>query len=270
MPDIVPYKSTLPQIADDSAPTELIEAIESNADIGLRDLPRLKIPRGGSTVWEVRTGEGVEAEKHLDVVLLAVYAKQRAWWAHDVSDGDLTPPDCSSIDGLNGIGNNRLDLAPEGAGEHDCITCTNSAWGSSRKGGRGKDCSEFAIALVLHSRNFLPTWLKIPPTSLKAMKQYSLDLMNLRQKSTDVLTRIKAKAVGDGQIQYAVLEFAVAARLSAEESARSRRLAESLRGRFAPRRLDMGTIAHAETGRDNELGGSVERPATMDDLGQES
>lgn len=258
----------LPQIATAEAPAMLIEQLDNIGTLSMRELPHLTIPRGGGTTWEINHVTGKKALMHLDVILLTTYAKQRAWWSADAEDDTTTPPDCSSIDGLVGVGNNLRTLAPDGAGQHECLACPWGAWGSDRKGGKGKDCGEFATMLLLHPLNFLPSWMKAPPTSLGALKQYQIDLVNAQMQVNKVLTRIVAKPEKQGSRQWASLQFSVVRELTPEECERTEYLMRALRPRFAPKLSDMRALGAAETGRakPGEPAASTARPKSMDDV----
>ena len=58
-------------------------------DLGITEslLQRVKIPTGGMTAFEVEELEGPQVHKHLDVILVAIKGRQKAWWSATVEDG---------------------------------------------------------------------------------------------------------------------------------------------------------------------------------------
>jgi len=125
--------------------TDEIQAIVADnlagQQIGEFDLPRVAIPAGGGTRWEVPGPGGSEALDEISGIL--VFVKQtRAYWKNDDVTGD--PPDCSSPDGRIGHG------SPGG----ECATCPMAQFGSDGK--RGQACKQQAVWFLLREDSFLP------------------------------------------------------------------------------------------------------------------
>jgi hypothetical protein len=88
----------------------------------------------------------------------------RSYWANPIDSSAVTPPDCSSRDGVHGIG------SPGG----ECASCPLNQFGSD---GRGKSCGEYKQLFMLRGTNLLPEVVAIPPTSLGAAKKYLVQLL---------------------------------------------------------------------------------------------
>jgi hypothetical protein len=144
-------------------------------DVGEFDLPRVTMPAGGGTRWEIPGLAGTESSETLTGIL--VYTRQtRAYWPSKDVTGD--PPQCASRDGQVGIGD------PGG----ECRTCPHAQFGSD--GQRGQACKQQSQWFLLRADSFLPVVLGLPPTSLKAAKQYMLALAGAGIRYFEVVTDI--------------------------------------------------------------------------------
>lgn len=171
-------------------------------------LSRLKVPAGGVTAWEIESLEGTRVEQNLDVIILAVRGRQKAWWATSMEDGGGgTPPTCSSTDGTNGVGVNTLD--PEAsAGTHSCAECAWNRFGSARNGGNGKDCKDHSLLFCFQQGSRIPSMLIVPATSLKALQGYVLKLIDAGKRMETVVTRLGLKKTqSQSGITYSTLDM---------------------------------------------------------------
>lgn len=189
--------------------------------LGLSDfqLSRIKIPSGGMTAWEVEGLEGSTVEKHLDVILLAMKGKQKSWWATPLeSAGGGAPPSCASTDGINGFGVNTLEADAEPA-QHKCMECAWNQFGSARNGGKGKDCSDFALLYFFTKGSRLPSILTVPATSLKSLQNYVLRLIDAGKKMEGCVTRLALKKVQSASgVGYSMLDMSWQADLVGEDA----------------------------------------------------
>lgn len=168
---------------------------ENVGEVGLFDLTAIRFPSGGGTTWEIETLTEPLAEKKLEVVILAAQDARVYYEAGMEETGSGTPPDCSSPDGVTGLGN------PGGS----CADCPFAQWGSANDG-RGKRCSQRKQALVLTKHSNLPYLLSVPPTSLKPLRQYMLALTGQGLPYYGVVTELSlVKAVSGGGVEYAQL-----------------------------------------------------------------
>lgn len=154
------------------ADPESFEAMQINLEgerLSEFDLDRIKVPAAGGTVWQVPTIDGVENQEAIEGVILAIQVR-RGFWESPFGGGAAGPPDCSSMDGITGVG------TPGG----ECATCPMNEFGSAvrqdGKQGRGKRCSEKRLMLVLRAGDRLPIAISAPATSIKGIKQFLMRL----------------------------------------------------------------------------------------------
>jgi hypothetical protein len=191
-----------------------------DAGLALHQLPKIKVPPAGMTVFSVEGGlQGEESLKEIDCVIAAQRMTMRNWYRQ--TDGALgTAPDCSSLDGRNGIGNNIESGSPDGEGVHNCLLCPWSKMGSDRKGGKGADCKEFGEVYCFIGQNRVPNLLKIPRSSKKAFTQYCMILMNSGHTVNTVVSKLTLKKVQNKAGQpYSEITFSFVRALSTEELA---------------------------------------------------
>lgn len=166
------------------------------------DLDRVRVPSGGGQIWEVPSLTGIETQKELTGII--IYFKEvRAYWAKPFGGG-TPPPDCSSTDGITGIG------LPGGS----CAVCPFKQFGSSLKQdgtkGRGQACKQAMMVFLLRRGDYLPMLIVLPPTSAKDCRKYMLQLANKNHPYYQVVTKIglKKQTNPDG-IAYSSSTFAL-------------------------------------------------------------
>lgn len=185
------------------SPEEIKEIIESNVGqegLTMMDLDRIKIPSGGTTVWQLPTLKGTENKESIEGVIVA-HKQARVYWQEALDDtGGGLPPDCSSENGITGSGE------PGG----DCSQCPLNEWGSSgkKKGrgktkARGKACKEIRMVFMLLPRNLIPVLFTLPPTSIVPMRKYLLKLASEGLPSFAVTTVFKLeKTKNNDGVEY--------------------------------------------------------------------
>lgn len=206
-----------------------IQLMRAGFDAGVEtyQLPRIRVPSGGVTAWTVASIDGEQITKELDCIIGMTRSKLKVWWRNQ--DGTGAPPDCSSHDGLSGMGNNREDLSPEGEGQHDCISCAWNKWGSDRKGGKGRDCKDFAEMYIFTSESRMPYLLNIPPMSLKEMSTYHLRLLSAGLRPESVVTRLTLTKMQNGSGQaFSQIQFSMLRRLDAEQATQAKEMSQQL------------------------------------------
>ncbi len=186
------------------------------------DFDRTKIPAGGGLAFNVTTLEGESPEKSIaGVIVLATDA--RAYWKVSLDQNGgrgNTPPDCSSREGTTGVGD------PGGL----CMKCRLAEFGSDPKSGRGQACKAIRQLFILRGESLLPTVLALPPTSLKAAKQYMLRLAGQGLPYWAVATRISLEtAQNAGGIKYSRAVFTFAGMLPAEQREKAKSYSEMLK-----------------------------------------
>lgn len=207
--------------------TQVLEILRENLQ-GTRltpfDLDRITVPAAGGVMWEINDiDEGVTAVKNLEGIV--VYsAPSRSYWEQSLDEGQPSPPDCMSFDLVRGVG------TPGG----DCGTCPFNEFGTAQKGGRGKACSERRFLFMLRPDSFIPVVVQIPASSLKAMNQFLLRLAGRAVPYSGVVTSLsleKATQAGGG-LPYSRVIPAMAGRLSPDDLAKVKNIADSLKPMF--------------------------------------
>lgn len=190
-------------------PQELQELVEANlGDLGAIstfDLPRIKLPAGGGPEWQLPTLDGVKGEKVLEAIVLA-WKNVRSYWPDAFAGG--IPPQCMSLDGRTGLGN------PGG----QCTLCKFAQFGSDGRS-RGQACKQMIRLLVMTKTTIIPFMLSLPPTSIKAWRQYTMKLLAAQLRPDVVVTRftVDERSNTDG-IKYGVANFAMATQLDPKEA----------------------------------------------------
>ena len=138
-----------------------IQEAAGSDGINIWDLPRVTLPAGGMTVWEINNGGEVEHTEAIEGIIVHA-TSPRAFWRESLEmSGGSTPPDCSSEDGKTGIGD------PGG----DCYECEFNQWGSADTG-EGKACKEKRMLFLLRKGAFLPMVVQAPSTSIPTVKSH--------------------------------------------------------------------------------------------------
>lgn len=183
------------------------------------DLPRIKMPAGGGLQWAVPTLEGEAMEPSIEGVIVLA-RDTRAYYSQPISEtGGSQPPDCWSADGTTGSGK------PGGA----CLACPLARYGSA-PGSRGQACKQIKQLFVLRGSLLLPEVVTLPPTSLKAAKQYLLKLTSQGVPYYAVVTRIGLERTRNAQgIAYSRAVLSFVRRLAPEEVERAREYHEMLK-----------------------------------------
>lgn len=127
------------------------------------ELDRVKVPAGGGTTWTVPSITGEVEAKTLEGIIIA-QRNVRSYWP-DAFSGTGTPPSCSSQDGVLGIGD------PGGA----CDICPLAEFGSGPNG-RSQACKTAKLLFLLRPESVLPMLVSIPPSSLKVMRSFMLQM----------------------------------------------------------------------------------------------
>jgi len=151
---------------------QLVERNIGNKGINAFNLVRVRVPASGSTTWVI-PGIGGEREAKEVRGIIVAYREPRAFWQDPFgSSGGGVPPDCSSDDGLVGVG------VPGG----DCVACEKAQFGSGvgqdGRPSRGQACKAMRTLFLLNQEGILPYVVSVPPTSLSAIESYFLGLLN--------------------------------------------------------------------------------------------
>lgn len=205
------------------ADQSIVEAMKANLSGSIRvfDLPRVKVPAGGGTQWEIETLEGTKGMSEL-IGIICYQHDARSYYIQSFEEsGGGSPPDCSSTDGVIGKG------APGGS----CISCALAKFGSAKDGKgnptKGQACGAAKRLFLLTPHSAMPIMLQTPPTSLKALSKYMVQLIGAGCRYSDVLTRITLKKEkSDTGIVYSECEFSVVMETTPEGARKIRRVTD--------------------------------------------
>ena len=162
-----------------------------------RDLPRVTVPAGGNTIWTVHTPEGDEHHEELTGILIE-YTMPRAYWEKPLTPGNVVPPDCSSPDGIKGVGK------PGG----DCPSCPFNLYGTAQgEGQTGKACKEKRMLFMVRPDHTLPMVVQAPSTSIRHTFDYVMGLGNDETTFHSVYTQLGLEKVGMEPMAYSRITF---------------------------------------------------------------
>jgi hypothetical protein len=202
---------------------EVVAANIGSGGIAPFDLDRVKVPAGGGTQWTVTSLAGEEQVSEIDGVIVS-WRRVRSYWRESFAEtGGGTPPDCSSDDGIIGVG--------EPGGE--CSRCPLSKWGSAGNG-RAQACSETKMLFLIREGDRLPIVISVPPSSLGPVSKYFLRLLSHGAPYYGVLTRLTLdRTKNKDGIAYSQIQPSMVSTLSPEECAKIKSYALGLQPLFA-------------------------------------
>lgn len=190
---------------------QLREVVEINLGGGdaltERDLRRFVVPSGGGVAFNVETADGKTDVAKEIVAVIVSHQSRRSYWEKGIEDGGgNTPPDCSSPDGVHGVGKIADQYGKP------CAACPMAQFGTAKskdgKPARGQACSQKRALFLVTEGEILPSILNLPPTSLAAFKGYLAGLISARKPITGVVTKITlTKSKNAGGTEYAEASF---------------------------------------------------------------
>jgi hypothetical protein len=194
-----------------AAMAEELDGLEGGFD-------RVKIPAGGTTMFELPGDEADEPETVKEFSAVILYHHPVLQYYKEKYTGGSNPPDCGSLDGVTGEGE------PGGV----CAKCPLAQFGSGENG--GKACKNRRRLFLLREGEIFPLLLSLPTGSLKEYSRYIKRLLSRGNKSNMVVTRFTLKkATNNSGIAYSQAAFAVDRPLTAEEQALIGRLTEQVK-----------------------------------------
>lgn len=166
------------------------------------DFEKIKVPSGGGLAWTVvdEAGEETPAKEVEGIILFQHTA--RTWWetAIEESAGN-EPPTCFSPDGRMGLG----DIG-DGKRTRDCATCPLNQFGSGKNS--AKACKETRVLYLIRQGELLPTIVRVPPSSLGAIRKYLLRLTSKQVRYDSVTTKLTLEKAKNAQgIDYSKIVF---------------------------------------------------------------
>ncbi len=209
--------------------SDIAEVVRQNLDgrqISPFDLDRVRFPAGGGIAWEVETLEGISATADLTGIIIHKQ-RGRVYYAERFAGGG-EPPDCSSADGLTGVG------TPGGA----CFACPMSQWGSALddKGqpSRGQACAERQLLFLVRPKDPIPMVVNVPPTSLGRLNNYFLRLAGRAIPYWGIVTKLTLeKAKNRAGIEYSQLKLSAGDMLTENERAKIAEIATGFKAMFS-------------------------------------
>ena len=162
------------------------------------DLPRAKVPPQGMTIWSIPSAEG---DVHTEEItgILVEYTTPRAYWEKPMEPGSISPPDCSSPDGIMGSAVRR---GPDGPGG-PCHACPLSKFGSDpREDSNGHACKEKRMLFMLRPDSLMPLVVQAPSTSIRNVFDFTVGLANEEVPFQEVFTTLTLEKVNAGGIDY--------------------------------------------------------------------
>ena len=203
---------------------ELSQMLTEELD-GMGQVPfdAVKIPSGGGLAFEL-SGDDPDNPETVQTLtgVIVHHHPVNVYWEHDF-DGAGGLPDCSSPDGHHGFNAKTGEVL-------DCASCPYNQFGSGR--GNSKACKNTHRVYLLRENEPLPILLTLPPTSLRAFKDYLAKRLIMKGKrSTDVLTSIKLQREmnADG-IAYSACVFTKAGDLTPDQIAAVKPVAAWVKG----------------------------------------
>lgn len=207
LPDMATGDFTAEDLADD------LDGIQMN-------IPRIKIPGGGTIQFEIPTDDPANPDytKVLEGVIL-FHHLNNAYWEEGNEYDESTPPLCTSLDGRVGTGE------PGGI----CAACALNEYGTAPEG-RGKACKNMRTLYLLCSGEYMPYQISLPPTSLKPFNDFLNQAFLLRRRASfGSVIQITLKKVSNGSNDYSVAVFRRVYDFEGEKLAEVRRYADSFK-----------------------------------------
>jgi hypothetical protein len=229
-----------------------------NGTLSAFDLEQMRVPSGGSTLWERSSFDDPDADKdgivHLKEIQGApVYFRDlRAWWrvAFEERQGAGTPPDCQSQDNLHGAGDFGVGSVGNPTGL--CSNCPKAQWKSDRKGGPGQDCSQIRALFIMPPEGLLPMQVRIPPTSVRECRKFFVELAGRGIPYWSVLIRMSLfKDKNAAGISYSKIRF-TGQRVKDEMKERMKGIHEAMRAVLDTRTIDVSDVQPESAAPENK------------------
>lgn len=229
--DVVPSETYLPTAAAGFA-----DAWREEMGDELPEFPRVKIPAGGGSAWEIPSGDpdNPDISKELVGVIVAHHPTSRLYLEsfEDRTSDSTGRPDAWSIDGkVQVVPAETLEKVKElglPAPLTDLGLCPYNQFGSAHLlggSGNGKASRNYhEVYLYLGDGAVFPVQVSIPATSIKAFKTYlSQSVLGRGLVPSQVITKLALKKVqSGGGIDYSTVVFSNAGLLDEKVAAEIR------------------------------------------------
>ncbi|ADQ06486.1 hypothetical protein Calhy_0749 [Caldicellulosiruptor hydrothermalis 108] len=174
---------------------------------------RIRMPTGGSTVFEIPTSDPnnpIVAKELIGVILY--HHPMNIYWKDKNSNNPV--PDCYSIDGEKGIG--------EPGGK--CSTCPYNQFVK----GKAKPCKNIRRLYIIIDKPF-PYEFNVPPTSINNFIEYIQDVASQGYFSYEIITKVGLRKVTNKEgITYAQAVFSMVKELDEQSKEEMAKLAQSI------------------------------------------
>ena len=208
----------LPILSDPQGSLEVIQENMEDLDREYK-FEKITVPGSGGIAFTVidENGNAVPMTKITGIILDKFSFS--AWYIKsfdEKTDEDTGIPDCLSTDLVHGSGCPDVGI-PE---NQLCASCPKGQWGSQRKGGRGKDCSNKIRVHILRENRMFPFFIDLPPSSIGKFGDHVQRLADNGFSYYAAVTTMGIEtATNDAGTKYSKATFNKSASLTKEEKA---------------------------------------------------
>lgn len=183
------------------------EIAEAQREVGGMVTFRAKVATGGGKAFDIETGDDETSTSVTSFSGVIVYNHNCNAYFDEDSQGNL-PPVCSSMDAVTGIDTVSGECV-------FCAQCPRNVFGSAANG-RGKACKNMHRLYIMTEGSAIPLMLALPPTSLKAFRNYRLStLASKHLKPCEVVTEFSlSPQVSQTGQKYSVVKFKLLGKLN--------------------------------------------------------
>ena len=226
-----------------AASPELVNNLADGEALTFADLSKVTVPTGGALSWTLETIDGETTTKTLTGLILDQALVRNLYERSFEESGGQDPALCSSLNSKAGHlnpealaegGELPARIAAIGRPSGECDACPLARYGTKPKKdgqpGRGQMCRQTRLLLFLQPGNSMPLVVSVPPSGLKAAKQYLVGLQNVGLEYWQVVTELELKKDSnrDG-IKFSRVQFKFAGTLPQETITGIARYRESLK-----------------------------------------
>ena len=145
---------------------------------------KIKVPSGGGLAFEVPGENPDEPDLQKEIKAVILYQHPFLSYYKEKYTGGNEAPDCSSIDGLNGIVRETGEVK-------QCNYCPFNQFNSGENG--GKACKTKRRIFILRENQAFPTILTLPTASMKEFSRYIFNLIGKNKKPNQVVTKFSLR-----------------------------------------------------------------------------
>lgn len=168
---------------------------------------KVALPTGGGTAFQIPTADQEEPEMVKELKGVIIYNLPAYSYYKDKFNGQNNPPDCYSIDGVNGYGTPGCE----------CSKCPYNKFGSGEN--NGKACKNKRMLYLLMEGEMFPLVIYLPAGSIKAFTQFIKSNLSKGRRLSQIVTKITLKkAVNQTGIAYSQAVFSFDRVLTPDEN----------------------------------------------------